>query len=67
MQKLFSNLGIDVDEISIGKDANFARNPARPLSESQTRKAEAIGRQVSGLPEKTTLCFAHASLARVAV
>jgi protease IV len=67
MQKLFSDLGIDVDEISIGKDANFARNPARPLSESQTRKAEAIGRQVSGQPGKTTLCFAYTSLARVAV
>jgi protease-4 len=57
MQKLFSDLGIDVDEISIGKDANFTRNPARPLSESQTRKAEAIGRQVSGLVVETKLNY----------
>jgi protease-4 len=45
MQALFANLGIDVDEIFIGQDANFL-NPARPLSESQARKAEALGRQV---------------------
>jgi len=46
MQKLFSNLGVDVDEIAIGKDANFM-NPALPLSASQRTKAEKTGRQVS--------------------
>jgi len=65
MQKLFSNLGIDVEEISIGKDASFGQNPARPLSESQSRKAEALGRQVS--PKKQPYVLATRSLARVVV
>jgi len=45
LKELFSNIGIDVDEIALGKDANFM-NPALPLSESQRAKADRSGRQV---------------------
>jgi len=45
LQKLFDKIGVDVDEIAIGKDANFM-NPALPLSDSQRIKAEKSGRQV---------------------
>lgn len=45
LQKLFSHVGIDVDEIALGKDANFL-NPALPLSASQRSKCERSGRKV---------------------
>ena len=64
MQKLFSDLGIDVDEISIGKDANFG-NPACPLVIITV--AQGRGARPPGQPQKTTICFAQHSRRAAAV